>query len=488
MKVIKRDGRAVDFKSEKISIAIEKANTEVKDKEKATKKEIEEIIKYIEDLDKKRILVEDIQDIIEQKLMEIQKFNLAKKYIVYRYTRALVRKQNTTDESILGLIKKSNRTISQEGFNQKAVTASMQRDLIAGEVSKDLTRRILLPEKITKANEEKTIYFHNAEYFLQQIINSSVINLEDMLDNGTVINGIMIDTPKSFQVACTVMAQIILAVACSQYGKQYMSINPLGKYLRKSQEKYQKQLREKYKGIIDLNLLDEIVKDRVMQELKNGIQTILCQINTLITTNGKPPHIVFLLNQKDDDIYIKENKMIVDEIICQINQGIKNEKGEYEKMNLPEIITDSKEIRKVLEHKFDQGKVSINLAQVAKIAQKDENIFWTLLNERLDLCYEALMYRHYALLGTIADISPIHWRYGGIARLEYGESINKLLKDGSSTLTLGYMGIDEATELMKKDENNDKEDITFEKNIKKMLKEKTQQWKKETGIDFVLEK
>lgn len=454
MKVIKRDGRAVDFNRDKIAIAIEKANVEVKPKDKATKKEIEQIIEYIEELDKKRILVEDIQDIIEQKLMEINRYNLAKKYIVYRYTRALVRKQNTTDDSILGLIKNSNRTTIQGETKQGIITAPMQRDLIAGEVSKDLTRRILLPEKITKANDEEIIYFHNAEYFLQPIINTSVINIEDMLDNGTAINGIVIDTPKSFQIACTVMAQIILAVSCSQYGKQYMSVNALGKYLKNS------------------------------QELSRGIQTLLWQINTFITPNGKPPQIALLINIDENDKYKKENEMIVEEIIRQTNQGIKNENNEYKKMEIPELITDSKEIRKILEHKFDQGKVSVNLVQIAKIAKKDYNAFWNLLNERLDLCYEALMYRHYALLGTLADISPIHWQNGGIARLAYGENINKLLKGGSSTLTLGCKGLKEVIQLM--EDSDDKENVAFEKNIIKLLKDKLHQWKKETGIDFVM--
>lgn len=456
MKVIKRDGRAVEFNREKISIAIEKANKEVKGKEKATKKEIEDIIQYIEDLDKKRILVEDIQDIIEQKLMDIKKFDLAKKYIVYRYTRALVRKQNTTDESILGLIKNSNRGIMQKDDNQGIIIAQMQRDLIAGEVSKDLTRRILLPEKITKAHDEGILYFHDAEYFLQPIINSCVINLEDMLDNGTVINGKMIDTPKSFQVACIVMAQIILAVASSQYGKLYIDISCLGKYLRKSHDK----------------------------NIKQGVQTIFYQINTLITTNGKPPRTVLLLNLREDDEYKEENKKIYEEIIRQVNEGIKNEKGEYEKVDLPELVTNQEEINKILKHKFDQGRVSINLAQIGKIAEKDENVFWKLLDERMELSHEALMYRHYALLGTVADISPIHWRYGAIARLEEGESIDKLLKNRNSTLTLGYTGLENAVQQMKEVAN--KEQNEFEKKIVKFLKDKISQWSKESGIDFIM--
>lgn len=483
MRVIKRDGRAVDFKSEKVELAIEKANAEVKGKDKATTSEIKEIIAYIEDLDKKRILVEDIQDIIEQKLMEIKKYNLAKKYIVYRYTRALVRKQNTTDESILGLIKNSNRGISPQ--NKGSIIASMQRDLIAGEVSKDLTRRILLPEKITKADDEGILYFYNSEYFLQPIINSCVVNIEDMLENGTVINGKMIDTPKSFQVACTVIAQIILAVACSQYGEQYIDVSCLGKYLRKSYDRNLKRLEKKFNNKLDAPTAKEIVKDRLDQELNNGVQTILYQINTLITTNGKAPQMVMLLKLEEDDPFKDENTSIIDEIVRQINQGIKNENGDYEKMEIPVLISDLKEIHKIMEHTFDQGVVSVNLEKVGADANKDEEAFLKLLDERLDLCYEALMYRHYALLGTPANISPIHWRYGAIARLESGENINSLLKDGKSTLTLGYTGLEKAIELMEFSEENTKEVVNFEKNILKIIKEKLQKWKKETGIEFI---
>lgn len=301
---------------------------------------------------------------------------------------------------------------------------------------------------------------------------------------GTVINGKMIDSPKSFQVACTVMTQIILAVASSQYGEQYIDVSTLGKYLRKSFEKYENQLKEKYKDEINNKLINELASDRMKQELNNGVQTILAQINTLITSNGKPPYTVLLLNLKDDDLYKKENDMISEEIIRQTNQGIKNENGDYEKIVLPELITDEKKIHKILGHKFDQGKVSINLMQIVKLSQKDEEKFWNILDESLELCHEALMYRHYALLGTSADISPIHWRYGAIARLEQGESIDKLLKNGNSTLTLGYCGLKKAIEIF--NEDNERDNVTLEKSILKYIKEKMQKWKKESGIDFIM--
>lgn len=486
MKVIKRDGRAVEFDKNKIKIAIEKANTEVKGKEKATKQEIEDIIEYIEDIDKKRILVEDIQDIIEQKLMEIKKYNLAKKYIVYRYTRALVRKQNTTDESILGIIKNTNRQIVNAESETDAAITSTQRDLIAGEVSKDLTKRILLPEKISKAHNEKVINFHNSEYFIQPIINSCIINMKDMLENGTVINGKMIESPKSFQVACTVLTQIILAVAGSQYGKEYVDISCLGRYLRKSYSKYEKLLKEKSGDKLSKEIIEEIALNITKQEMISGVQTIIYQINTSITTKGKPPYAVILIENDENDEYKKENAMISEELIHQVNQGIKNKDRKYQSITLPEIITDVKEIQKIKEYKFDQGVVSVNLAQIGTIAESDENQFWKLLDERAELCHEALMYRHYALLGTAADMSPIHWRYGAIARLEQGQTIDKLLKDKGATLTFGYTGLENAVQKMMGDDCSSKDRVTFEKNILKFIKDKSIKWTKETGLQFVV--
>ena len=486
MKVIKRDGRAVEFDRNKIAVAIEKANTEVKGNEKASKQEIEEIIEYIEEIDKKRILVEDIQDIIEQKLMEIKKYNLAKKYIVYRYTRALVRKQNTTDESILGIIKNTNRQIMNDDSNKDSIIASTQRDLIAGEVSKDLTRRVLLPEKISKAHNENIIFFHDSEYFIQPIINSCLINIEDMLDNGTVINEKMIDSPKGFQVACTVMTQILLSAASGQYGSEYVDIKCLGKYLRRSYDKYMQRLEENYEGKLSTELIKEIASDSTKQEMENGIQTVLYQINTAITTKGKAPNVVMLIDTESNDEYKKENEMIREEIVRQLNQGIKNENGKYEAINLPKIILDQKEIQKIKEHSFDQGVVSINILQAGIDSEKDEDKFWHLLEERCELCHEALMYRHYALLGTVADMSPIHWKYGAIARLKKGDTIAKLLQDKYSTLTLGYTGIERAIKKGKGNECQEKEANSFEKEILKFLKNKTTKWTNDSGIQFVV--
>lgn len=545
MKIIKRDGRVVDYDRQKISIAIEKANQEVKGKEKATKEEIKNIIEYIEDLNKKRMLVEDIQDIIEEKLMEIGKYELAKKYIVYRYTRALVRKANTTDESILGLIRNENKELAEENSNKNTMLASTQRDYIAGEVSRDLTNRLLLPEKIVKAHQEGVLHFHDADYFVQPIFNCCLINIADMLDNGTVMNGKMIESPKSFQVACTVTTQIIAAVASNQYGGQSVDLKHLGKYVRKSYDKFKAELENKYKGKLSNEIIEEMTQDRVKAEVKAGVQTIQYQINTLMTTNGQSPFVTLFLHLEEDDPYIKENAMIIEEVIKQRYEGIKNEAGVYVTPAFPKLVyvldehnclkggkydyltklavkcsskrmypdyISAKKMREIyegnvfspmgcrsllspwkdengnykFEGRFNQGVVSINLPQVAIIADGDEEKFWKLLDERLELCKEALMCRHYALLGTTSDISPIHWQHGAIARLEKGEKIDKLLFGGYSTISLGYIGIYEMTKLMKGVSHTQPEGHDFALSVMKHLKDKTAEWKKETNIGFAL--
>ena len=545
MKIIKRDGRAVDYDKEKIVVAIQKANQEVRTKERASKEEIKEIIKYIEELNKKRMLVEDIQDIIEQQLMDRKRFELAKKYIVYRYTRALVRKQNTTDESILGLIKNQNKELAEENSNKNIVLASTQRDYIAGEVSKDLTKRMLLPEKISKAHEEGILHFHDADYFLQPIFNCCLINIGDMLENGTVMNGKLIESPKSFQVACTVTTQIIAAVASNQYGGQSVDIKHLGKYLRKSYYKFKNELEEKYKGKLSNEIMEDIIKQRLQSELSAGVQTIQYQINTLMTTNGQSPFVTLFLNLDEDNEYIEENAMIIEEILKQRYQGIKNEKGVYVTPAFPKLIyvlydhnclkggkydyltklavkcsakrlypdyISAKKMREnyegnvfspmgcrsflspwkdengnyKFEGRFNQGVVSINLPQIGIIADGDEDKFSKLLDERLEICFEALMCRHYALLGTTSDTSPIHWKYGAIARLQSGEKIDKLLVGGYSTLSLGYIGLYEVTKLMKGVSHTDKEGHEFALKVMKTLREATDRWKKETNIGFAL--
>ena len=545
MKVIKRDGRVVDFDREKIEIAIEKANKEVTSKERTTKQDIKDIIKYIEEMDKKRILVEDIQDIIEEQLMDKKKFKLAKKYMIYRYNRALVRKKNTTDESILGLIKNQNKLINEDNSNKDAVLASAQRDYIAGEVSKDLTKRILLPEKIVKAHEDGIIFFHDMEYFLQPIFNSCLIDIQNMLDNGTVINGKLIESPKSFRVACIVITQIIATIAATQYGGQAIDISYLGKYLRKSVDKLRKELQADFGKSVSSDILEKILERKIKEEVCSGVQTIQYQINTLMTMNGHCPIISLFLNIKNDDPYLKENVMIVEEILKQRYNGLKDEKGEYINPEFPKLIYVLNEnnclkggeydyltqlalkctrktlspsyvsAKKMCENyngnvfspmgcqnflsawkdedgkykfngRFNQGIVSINLPQIAILSEKDEDKFFELLDERLELCYEALMCRHYALLGTISDTSPLHWKYGAISHLKTGEKIDKYLKEGYSTISLGYVGVYETTKYMKGVSNITPEGKEFAIKIVKVLKDTIDRWRKTTGLGFSL--
>ena len=545
MKVIKRDGRIVDYDRSKVVTAIEKANNEVRRREKATKEDIKAITTYIEELDKKRMLVEDIQDVIEEKLMEFGKYELAKKYIVYRYTRALVRKSNTTDESILGLIRNENKELAEENSNKNTVLASTQRDYIAGEVSRDLTRRMLLPEKISKANDEGVLHFHDADYFVQPIFNCCLINIGDMLDNGTVMNGKMIESPKSFQVACTVTTQIIAAVASNQYGGQSVDLKHLGKYLRKSKDKFYKELKEEFGSELDSKTVEKLVEKRVKTELSAGVQTIQYQINTLMTTNGQSPFVTLFLHLEPDDEYINENAMIIEEVLKQRYEGIKNSAGIYVTPAFPKLVyvldefnclkggkydyltklavkcsskrmyPDYISAKKMKENyegnvfspmgcrsflapwkdengkykfegRFNQGVVSINLPQIGIVSEGDEEKFWKEFDQRLELCKEALMCRHYALLGTTADISPVHWRYGAIARLEQGEKIDKLLYGGYSSISLGYIGIYELTKLIKGVSHTTPEGHDFAIKVMKHLKDTVQRWKDETNIGFAL--
>ena len=545
MKVIKRDGKSVDFDPEKIRVAIGKANDCVAEDDRITDRQAENIVKYIMGLKKRRMLVEDIQDIIEEKLMGLNKFALAKEYITYRYTRALVRKANTTDESILSLIKNTNKELAEENSNKSTVLASTQRDYIAGEVSRDLTRRILLPEKISKAHDDGVLHFHDADYFVQPIFNCCLINIGDMLDNGTVMNGKMIESPKSFQVACTVTTQIIAAVASNQYGGQSVDVSHLGKYVRKTKDKFIKNIKKNHKDLTK-EQIESLADERTRDEVKAGVQTIQYQINTLMTTNGQSPFVTLFMHLKDDDKYIEENALVFEEIIRQRYEGIKNEKGVYVTPAFPKLVyvldennslkggkydyltklavkcsakrmypdyISAKKMREnyegnvfspmgcrsflspwkdekgnyKFEGRFNQGVVSINLPQIGILAEKDEDKFWELLDERLEICKEALMCRHEALLGTLSDTSPIHWQYGAIARLKKGEKIDKYLNSTYSTLSLGYIGLYETTLLVKGVPQTDPEVGTpFALKLMKHLRAKCDEWKKETGLGFAL--
>lgn len=545
MKVIKRDGTTVEFDRNKIKRAIRKANEAVDPDFRVTEEQIEQIVHNIESKKRDRYLVEDIQDMVEHDLMLLGKYTLSKKYIIYRYERALVRHANTTDDSILSLIKNANKDVMEENSNKNAVMASTQRDLIAGEVSKDLTRRILLPEEISKAHDEGVLHFHDADYFLQPIFNCCLINIGDMLDNGTVMNGKMIESPKSFQVACTIMTQIIAAVASSQYGGQSVDIGHLGKYLRRSREKFYSQLKNRFGDELPEDVLCKITETRLRDELRSGVQTIQYQINTLMTTNGQSPFVTLFMYIREDDEYVEENAMIIEEILNQRYEGIKNEKGVYVTPAFPKLIyvldecnclkggkydyitrlavkcsakrlypdyISAKKMREnyegnvfspmgcrsflspyrdengryKFEGRFNQGVVSINLPQIGILARGEEEIFWKLFDERLALCKRALICRHEALEGTLYDTSPVHWQYGAIARLEKGEKIDKYLHGGYSTISLGYIGLYEVTKLMTGVSHTDPKGLDFALRVMKHMREKCEEWKAETGLGFGL--
>ena len=544
MKVIKRDGTIVDYDRSKIVTAIEKANAEVPAADRIDRAHIDSIIDGIEALKRPRMLVEDIQDLVEQGLVAENKFHLAKTYIIYRYNRALVRKANTTDESILSLLRNENKELAEENSNKNTMIASTQRDYIAGEVSRDLTRRILLPEKISKAHDEGAIHFHDADYFIQPIFNCCLINIGDMLDNGTMINAKLIESPKSFQVACTVVTQIIACVASNQYGGQSVDLRHLGKYLRMTYEKYIRKTRETAPELDDATV-EKLAHARTIDELKSGVQTIQYQINTLMTTNGQSPFVTLFLNLQEDDPYLKENAMIVEEVLRQRLEGIKNEKGVYITPAFPKLVyvldehnclkggkydyitelavkcsakrmypdyISAKKMREnyegnvfspmgcrsflapwkdehgnyKFEGRFNQGVVSLNLPQIGILARGDEEKFWALLDERLDLCFEALMCRHNALKKVHAGSSPIHWQYGAIARLPKNAPIEPLLYGGYSSISLGYIGLYEVTKLMTGVSHTQPGGTEFALKVMNRLRKACDDWKAQTNIGFAL--
>ena len=545
MKVIKRDGSTVDFDRTKIVVAIQKANAAVEEPHRIAQEQIDAIADRVGGKSRSRLLVEDIQDMVETQLMEADKFELAKAYIIYRYNRALVRKANTTDESILSLLRNENQELAEENSNKNTMIAATQRDYIAGEVSRDLTRRILLPEKISKAHDEGAIHFHDADYFVQPIFNCCLINIGDMLDNGTVMNGKLIESPKSFQVACTVMTQIIACVASNQYGGQSVDLRHLGKYLRRSKEKFRKHIVYECAGQVDEETIERLVNDRLKDELRSGVQTIQYQINTLMTTNGQSPFVTLFLNLQKNDPYVEENAMIIEEVLRQRLEGIKNEKGVYITPAFPKLVyvldehnclkggkydyitelavkcsakrmyPDYISAKKMKENyegnvfspmgcrsflapwkdsegsykfegRFNQGVVSLNLPQIGILARGDEEKFWALLEERLDLCFEAIMCRHEALKNVRSDSSPIHWQYGAIARLPKGAPIEPLLYGGYSSISLGYIGLYEVTKLVKGCSHTQPGGQEFALAVMKRLRKACDDWKAQTNIGFAL--
>lgn len=550
MKVIKRDGKKVDFDPNKIVVAISKANREVIGNEKASIQNINYIVEAIEKLELNEIGIEKIQDQIERKLMELGKYELAKRYMLYREKRTIIRQTNTTDESILSLIRNTNKEVSKENSNKNAILLSTQRDLIAGEVSKDIVDRLLLPERIVKAHKEGVLHFHDKDYFIQPMFNCCLVNIKDMLDNETVMNGKKIETPKSFQVACTVMTQIIAAVASNQYGGQSVNIAHLGKYLRKTYDKYYKKY---YNHFIEEGksekeaetLAKDFAKMRKQEDLVAGIQTVQYQINTLMTTNGQSPFVTLFMHIVEGDEYEKEVAEIIEEILKQRLQGIKNSEGHYITPAFPKLIyvldecnnlsggkydyitklavkcsakrlypdyISAKKMREIyegnvfspmgcrsflspykdengeykFEGRFNQGVVSINLPQIAIMASGNKEKFYKILDDRLELCFDACMCRHNALKGVTSDYSPIHWQYGAIARLKKGEKIDKYLYGNYSTMSLGYIGLYEVSKLMTGKSHTEKEGKEFVEELMKYLRKVVDGWKKDTNIGFAL--
>ena len=548
MKIVKRDGHIVDYDKSKIEIAIEKANNEVNDDEKISKEQIAQIIKYIEGLKKKRILVEDIQDIIEQKLMEYDKYALAKIYITYRYTRELVRKANTTDQTIKELIEGENEYWNNENSNKNAELVTTQRDYLAGITSTDITRRFLLPEDIVKAHDEGIIHFHDADYFAQNALhNCELINLEDMLQNGTVINNVKIDKPHRFITAATIATQIILAVTSSSYGGATISLSHLAPFVRASYEKYYNKYIQRGFSVEDAN---KFATEDTDKEIEDGVQTFNYQVNSMTNTNGQAPFLSVNMYLGETDEYKEELAKIIEEFLKQRIQGFKNEKGVYVTPAFPKLLyvleednihKDSKYYyltelaakctakrmvpdyiseKKMLEYKidkngngncypcmgcrsfltpyvdpktnkpkyygrFNQGVVTINLPDVALSSEKDFDKFWQILDERLELCHKALQIRHKRLANVTSDVAPILWQYGALARLKKGESIHELLHHGYSTISLGYAGLYECVKYMTGNSHTDNGDgKDFGLKIMKHLVDSCNKWKAEEDIDY----
>lgn len=559
MKIIKRNGSEVLFDQTKITAAIEKANNEVVETDRLSDEDIDNItnnVKYQCEKMKRALNVEEIQNLVENEIMKLNAFAVARKYITYRYMRALVRKSNTTDEQILSLIECANEEVKQENSNKNPTVNSVQRDYMAGEVSKDITKRLLLPGHIVKAHEEGIIHFHDSDYFAQHMHNCCLVNLEDMLQNGTVISETMIERPKSFSTACNIATQIIAQVASSQYGGQSISLSHLAPFVDVSRQKFRKEVREEFEQEnipVSEEQINELAEYRVRKEINRGVQMIQYQVITLMTTNGQAPFVtVFMYLNEVPDGQIKDDlALIIEETLNQRILGVKNEKGVYVTPAFPKLIyvleednisEDSKywyltelaakctakrmvpdyiSEKKMLELKvdkndeghcytcmgcrsfltpyvdpetnkpkyygrFNQGVVTINLVDVACSSKGDMKEFWRIMDERLDLCKEALMCRHNRLKGTVSDVAPILWQYGALARLKKGETIDKLLYGGYSTISLGYAGLCECVKYMTGKSHTDPDATPFALEVMQHLNDACAKWKEEENIDFSL--
>ena len=553
-RVIKRNGEEVDFRLEKIVNAIKKANEEVENIHRMNDFQIiaiaEKIAQQAEEFTH-AVNVEDIQDMVETGIMEMRGYEVAQKYVRYRYKRELTRKSNTTDNGILALIDHMNEEVKQENSNKNPVINSTQRDYMAGEVSKDLTKRVLLPEEIVRAHEEGIIHFHDMDYFAQKEHNCDLINLEDMLQNGTVISETMIEKPHSFFTACNVTTQIVAQVASNQYGGQSFTLSHLAPFVDVSRQKLRKSvIEERIESgeVLDDAIIDKITERRLRTEVQSGIQTIQYQLITLMTCNGQAPFVtVFMyLDEVPEGRTRDDLAMIIEEVMKQRMQGVKNEKGVWITPAFPKLIyvldednitEDSKywyltelaakctakrmvpdyisaKIMKELKNgdvypcmgcrsfltvedsqrnadgshkfygRFNQGVVTINLVDVACSAEGNMERFWEILDERLELCHRALRCRHERLLGTVSDVAPILWQNGALARLKKGETIDKLLFDGYSTISLGYAGLYEMCMRMLGKSHTDPEAKPFALAVMQHLNDKCKEWKEAENISY----
>ena len=559
MKIIKRSGSEVTFDITKIMAAVSKANQEVVHSERLSDEQIQTISDNVESICEemnRSLNVEEIQDLVENQIMNFRAFAVARKYITYRYKRALVRKSNSTDQQILSLLECNNEEVKQENSNKNPTVNSVQRDYMAGEVSKDITKRFLLPADIVDAHEQGLIHFHDADYFAQHMHNCCLVNLEDMLQNGTVISETMIEKPHSFSTACNIATQAIAQIASSQYGGQSISLAHLAPFVQISREKFIKQVAEEFKATgIDASeeKIKEVAELRVRDEIKRGVQMIQYQVITLMTTNGQAPFVtVFMYIDEVPEGQTREDlALVIEEVLKQRIQGVKNEKGVWITPAFPKLIyvleednirEDSKywnltqlaaqctakrmvpdyiseKIMKKLKvdkngdghcfpcmgcrsfltpyndpetgkpkyyGRFNQGVVTLNLVDVACSSGKDMNKFWKILDERLELCKRALMCRHYRLKGTPSDVAPILWQNGALARLKKGETIDKLLYGGYSTISLGYAGLCECTYYMKGVTHTAPEGTEFALKLMTYLRDTCNRWAEETNIDFSL--
>ena len=557
MKIIKRSGQEAVFDEEKIINAVRKANKEVNEVSRISEEDIKALADSVTDECAhmgRSVNVEEIQDMVEDRLMDRKAFVLARKYITYRYSRALVRKANTTDAQILTLIECNNEEVKQENSNKNPTVNSVQRDYMAGEVSKDLTRRLLLPEDIVAAHDQGIIHFHDADYFAQHMHNCDLVNLEDMLQNGTVISGTLIERPHSFSTACNIATQIIAQVASNQYGGQSISLTHLAPFVDVSRKKIRREVAEELAevGVFDEEHIAKIAEKRLLDEIKRGIQTIQYQVVTLLTTNGQAPFVtVFMyLNEARNEQEKADLALIIEETLRQRMQGVKNEAGVWITPAFPKLIyvlepdnvsedqpywyltvlaaectakrmvPDYISEKKMLEYKidkngeghcytcmgcrsfltpyvdengkpkyygrFNQGVVTINLVDVALSSGGNEAKFWDIFDERLNLCYRALMCRHNRLKGTLSDAAPILWQYGALARLNKGEKIDKLLYGGYSTISLGYAGLYECVKYMTGKSHTDDEAKPFALAVMQHMNDKCKEWKKKENIDFSL--